>query len=182
MDGMTGDEGLVAAGDCVVEAKAYRCEQRGSRPDFEFVVILRRSPVLAMRFDDRQLHARSFHRAIAIARVPQPVGSSDLEPDKVICVIHHAHAVRLRISHANRGASDEPGMRVGHARCGVGVPVTAARSARVARSGSAVPKIACPATRMLAPAATTLGAVSSSMPPSISMGTDERASVSTART
>src|SRR5262245_10291791 len=182
MDRVTSHQSLVATNDFVVEAKPDRREKRSSRPDFEFVVVLRRPPVLAMRFDDGQLHAGSFHRAITVTRVPQPVGSSNFEPDKIIRVIHHTHAVRLRISHANSGASDEPGMRVGHARCGVGIPVTAARSARVARSGSGVPKIACPATRMLAPAATTLGAVRSSIPPSISIGTEEPASVSTART
>src|SRR5262245_60392344 len=182
MDRVAGDEGLIAPGDFVVEPDAHWCEQGSPRPDFEFVVVLRRSAVLAMRFDDGQLYAVSFHCAIAVARISQPVGPSNLEPDEIVCVIHHAHAVRLRISHANRGASDEPGVGVGHARCVVGVPAAAARSIRVARSGSAVPKIACPATRMFAPAATTRGAVSSSMPPSISIGTDEPASFSTART
>src|SRR5262245_11548751 len=182
MDRMAGDECLITAGNFVVEPDADRCQQRGPCPDFEFVVVLRRPAVLAMRFDDGQLYAVSFHGAIAVARIPQPVCSPNLEPDEIVGVIHHAHAVRLRISHANRGTSDEPGVGVGHARCVVGVPAAAARSIRVARSGSAVPKIACPATRMLAPAATTRGAVSSSMPPSISIGTDAPASFSTART
>src|SRR5262245_43729668 len=182
MDRMAGDEGLIATDDFVVEPDAHRREQRGPRSDFEFVVVLRRPAVLAVRFDDGQLHTLRFHGAIGVARIPQPVGSSNFEPDEIVCVIHHAHAVRLRIAHPNRGASDECGVRVGHARYAVGVPATAARRARIARSGSGVPKIAWPATRMLAPAATTRGAVSSSIPPSISMGTDDPASVSTART
>ena len=52
---------------------------------------------------------------------------------------------------------------------------SAARSARVAASAFGVPKMALPATRMEAPAATTAAALVGSMPPSISIGADEPA-------
>src|SRR5258705_4373285 len=136
-----------------------------------------------MGFDDRQLHAINLHLAIALAGIAQPVGATDLEPDEVVGVVHHAHPVGFGIAHPDtRTPTDRCGWRVGHARELAADPTAAARSARVALSGLPVPKIACPATRILTPAATTAAALLSSMPPSISIGADERARVSTSRT
>ena len=42
-----------------------------SGSDFEVIVVLRRTAILAMRFDDRQLHAADFHLAIALAGVEE---------------------------------------------------------------------------------------------------------------
>src|SRR5439155_16163992 len=175
VDRMAGHERLVAADDLIIEADADGSQQRRARPDFELIVVPGRTPVVAVRLDHRKLHALVFHGAITVASVAEPVRAANLEPYEVVRVIHDAHAVGLGIAHADVRAADTHGRGVGHARGVLGAPDAAARSARVARSGSWFPKMALPATRMVAPAATTVAAVASSMPPSISMGAAEPA-------
>ena len=58
-----------------------------------------------MRLDDGQLKARVFHLAIGPAELSQQIRPAHLEPDEVVGVVHHAHLVGLRITHAHgRGA------------------------------------------------------------------------------
>src|SRR5262249_9714954 len=125
---------------------------------------------VAMRFDDRQRETVGFHFTIAPARETQQVRATDFEPHEIVRVVDDAHLIGFGI--ANPNAADGAGdvHRVGATGRAA---IARALSSRVAVWGAGVPKIALPATRMRAPAATTRGAVLRSVPPSFSIGADE---------
>src|SRR6185503_17737672 len=112
----------------------------------------------------------------------QPVGPADLEPDEIVGVVDHAHLVGFGIANTDVGRA-----LGGRSRHQTRMPVAAAlladaRRLRVAASASAEPKIALPATRMVAPAATISATLELSTPPSISMWAADPVSASNAFT
>ena len=56
----------------------------------------RRPAILARRLDDGELRALGLHVAIALARLPEPVGPPDLEPHQVVGVVDDPHGVGVR--------------------------------------------------------------------------------------
>src|SRR5262245_26505845 len=169
--------------DLILEFHPHRRHDGTRRHDLQLVVVPGGQPIVAVHFDNRQREAVSFHLTIAPARETQQVGPANLEPHEIVRVVHDAHLVGFGVS--NPKAADGAGdvHRVGATGRAA---IAQALSSRVARSGSEVPKIAFPATRIRAPAATTRGAVFRSMPPSISIGAavfpDRSRSARTSRT
>src|SRR5436190_3291350 len=150
----------------IIEPHAHRREQHARGPNFEFVVIQRRTAVGAGRFNDGQRQAVAFHLTVAPATLAQEIGPSDLEPDQIVRVINDAHLVGFGIAHPDSRDRNACAQR----EAVWTAPDATALSSRVACSGSDEWKMAAPATRIRAPAATTRGAVCTSMPPSISIG------------
>src|SRR5690606_15455552 len=102
---------------------------------------------------------------------------------EVVGVVDHAHLVRFGVANPHfrtgrprwrRGLGHPPGpaggvRRLRHqARCPMGARA-ASRSARVAASGLPAPNTETPATRIVAPAATSRAALDVSTPPSTSI-------------
>ena len=95
------------AQDVVVEPDAHRGEPRGPGMDLHHVVVARGSAILARRLDDGELRALGLHVAIALARLPEPVGPPDLEPHQVVGVVDHAHDVGFGVPHPEGRRRDE---------------------------------------------------------------------------
>src|SRR5262249_42895315 len=146
----------------------------------ELLVISRRVVILTEHLDDRQRYAGRLHLAVGPARGTQPIGSPDLEPHEIVGVVGHAHLVGIGVAHAHPRRADGRWL-VAHARVCTAC-VASARSVRVAASGSGVPKMAWPATKIVAPAAAMASMFVASTPPSTSIGALEPAADSTART
>ena len=111
-----------------------------------------------------------FHLAIAPAGVAQPLGPARPRTTRGSSRSRRRPSDRFRRSARARACAGPRDRTIHPGSCWP-------RRARPAwrASGSAAPKIAWPATRMFAPAATTSATLASSMPPSISMGADEPA-------
>src|SRR5688572_3609047 len=172
------DRLVARAHHVIVEPDAHWGQQGRPRPDLDLLVVPRRLPVLAMRLDHRQRDAVVFHIAIAPSRFAEPLGAADFEPHQVVCVVDDPHAVSVGVTYAQSCVPDD--VRLIHAR--ETEASAAARRARVAVSGSDVPKIALPATRIEAPADTTSATLEASMPPSISIGAADPARLRISRT
>src|SRR5262249_40810595 len=151
----------------IVELHSDRRHDGGGRHNLELIVVPRRLAIFAVGFDDRQRKAVRFHLTIAPPGEAQQVGASDFEPHEVVRVVDDSHLIGFSVPNTNPADCATAVHRVGATERAC---IARALSSRVARSGSEAPKIAWPATRIRAPAATTRGAVFRSMPPSISMG------------
>src|SRR5262249_32532780 len=137
-------------------------------------VVPRGPVVVAVRLDHRQRDASVLHLPIAPAERAEQIRPANLEPHEVVRVVDDPHLVGLGVTDPNGG--DRRSRR--HAPSGL---TAAARRWGVAPAGSSALKIECPATRIRAPAATTRGAVDTSMPPSTSIGAGFRSRSSKAR-
>src|SRR3954471_15009441 len=168
--------GIRGADPLVAELHAHRRQHLAARAHVDVVVIPGGFLVNAVRFDNRQSVSLCLHRSIIPAGLAEQIGPADFEPHEVVRVIDDAHFVGFGVAHP------DPGERRWGAHRTAAAPSAAALSSRVARSGSGVLKIADPATKIRAPAATRRAILCRSTPPSISIGAGLPAASSSART
>src|SRR5262245_46522675 len=105
----------------------------------------------------RHVEVLLLERRVRHAELAQQLRAADLEPDEVVAVMDHAHAVRLGVARTDTDA----------------VPchdaLTSEASARAAPVGSPPPYTAEPATNQSAPASASPSMLDGPMPPSTSM-------------
>jgi len=76
---------------------------RDARPDAQDFIVDRRVMIPAVRIGNHDAAViLDFHAFVLNTQCAHQFDASDLKPDQVICVVHHAHLIRLRVAHAHR--------------------------------------------------------------------------------